>query len=625
MLTKNHNFKKTLPISWRISLHVAGISFLLSLIIILCLAPFEYARMEKEVITEAKILAEVVSSIYQKLGDNEPHDYARKLLLRMARMRHVSLVNIQDKQGFVRYSTDSRELGKITSFNYGVIKENNDIIVTYNVTNPASSIGSVSVIIENNLMLYDTHKFLAQIAIAIFIIIFIFIFLTKGLVESLVSNRINKLNNLIAVSLEQKYFLNRANIDRYDEIGEVAFNLNQLLSLITKVEANQLEKDNGLKEALLQKNIRLELEEALEQLKKSNENLYRKVQAQELLMQATHSLGGTLKKEMIVERLLGLIEEKLHWPQVAIFLSDFSYKERPFLKIAGSFGMAQELITASTIEFGEGIIGIVAQTAVPILISDLEQDENLQSWDFYKNSDFYYDKYKSGSLMAVPMLNKGTVIGVMVFFHPQTKSFDEQDAILMSSLGAQASLAIVNADLYEQTLELSICDPLTSVQNRRAMVKQIEYELARIQRFNHTMSLLLIDIDFFKSYNDRMGHVFGDMALKEVATTLKNNIRKVDFVARFGGEEFCVILPQTNIESALEVSNKLLDEVRKIRLVGVEQQALGYLSVSIGITVIPKDYNDLSNKMAVEDIISLADKALYEAKRTGRDKVVYLG
>ena len=169
MLIKNFNFKKTLPISWRISLHIAGISFLLSLIIILCLAPFEYSRMEKEIITEAKILAEVVSSIYKKLGDNEPHDYARKLLLRMARMRHVSVVNIQDKQGVVKYSTDSRELGKTISFSYGVVKENNDIIVSHSINDPRSSIGSVSVIIENDLMLYDTHKFLAQIAIAIFI------------------------------------------------------------------------------------------------------------------------------------------------------------------------------------------------------------------------------------------------------------------------------------------------------------------------------------------------------------------------------------------------------------------------------------------------------------------------
>lgn len=618
MLIKNFNFKKTLPISWRISLHIAGISFLLSLIIILCLAPFEYSRMEKEIITEAKILAEVVSSIYKKLGDNEPHDYARKLLLRMARMRHVSVVNIQDKQGVVKYSTDSRELGKIMSFSYGVVKENNDIIVSHSINDPRSSIGSVSVIIENDLMLYDTHKFLAQIAIAIFIIIFIFVFLTKGLIESLVSSRISRLNNLITVSLEQKYFLNRATIDRYDEIGELLFNFNQLLGVITKVEAIQLEKDSGLKDALLQKNIRLELEEALEQLKRSNENLYRKVQAQDMLMQATHSLGGTLKKEAIIKRLLSLIEEKLHWPQMMIFLSDFSYKERPFLQLFASFGVSQEIITNSNVEFGEGIVGITAQTVTPILISDLEQDDRINNW-------FYADKYKSGSLMSIPMLNKDNVIGVMVFLHPQTKFFDEQDSILMSSLGAQASLAIINADLYEQTLELSIIDPLTLVQNRRAMIKQMEYELARIQRFEHTMSVLLIDIDFFKSYNDRMGHILGDAALKEVALTLKNNVRKVDFVARFGGEEFCVILPQTNIEAALDVANKLLDEVRKINLLGVKEQPFGYLSISVGVTVIPKDYNDLSNKMAVQDIISIADKALYEAKKTGRNKVVYLG
>ena len=221
----------------------------------------------------------------------------------MARVRHISLVNIQDKQGIVRYSTDSRELGKEIALNYGIIKEDNEIIVTHVVSESNSSIGSVSVFIERDLMLSDTHKLLAQIAIGLFVMIFILAFLTKGLVESLVSARLSKLDDLIDGAVVQGYFLNRASIDRFDEVGEVIFGFNQLLSIITQVEANQLEKDHGFREAQVQKSMRLKLEEALEQLKRTNENLNRKCQAQDLLMQASHSLAATVMIVCLQEKV----------------------------------------------------------------------------------------------------------------------------------------------------------------------------------------------------------------------------------------------------------------------------------------------------------------------------------
>jgi diguanylate cyclase (GGDEF)-like protein len=189
-------------------------------------------------------------------------------------------------------------------------------------------------------------------------------------------------------------------------------------------------------------------------------------------------------------------------------------------------------------------------------------------------------------------------------------------------LGAQTALAIVNAELYETTLELATIDPLTGIMNRRAMVRQIEYELARSQRFNTPLALLLVDVDHFKAYNDRMGHVLGDEALKAIAKALKENIRKVDSLARFGGEEFCVILPQGNEHAVREVAQKLCAAVRAIKLRGVEKQELGHLSVSIGITVVAGNAEVLDADHAVMDIIAAADEALYDAKRLGRDRYI---
>lgn len=612
--------KRSLPIGWRISLHVAGIGTILCLTVLLSLLPFQYGRVEQEAITEARILAEAVSTIYQHLGNDQPRDYARRLLLRVARTPHISQVNVMDRKGIVRYSTDSRELGKQYATRFGVTHEENELTVSHENADADSAIGSVTVTIDRDLMLSDTHRLFAQVGIGLCIMIIILSFLVKGLVERLVSSRLAKLMGLIE-DAELGSFLIRAEVDRHDEIGHVILGFNQLLGVITQIEARHLEREHNLEDAEVQTNIRLKLEETIFQLERSNERLKSKVQAQDLIMEAAHRLGGTLKREAVVERLVSLMQEKLSWPQFAVFLIDGKHQEKQSLKLAAAHGLSKDgLLPNTKVDIGEGIVGIVAQTGAPVVIGNLEKEKRLKLWEIQNRSMPTYDIKKTGSLMAVPMLHKGRVIGVFVFFHPNTSVFDTDDVTLISALGAQTALAIINAELYETTLELATSDPLTGVLNRRAMVKQIEFEIARAQRFNTKVALLLVDVDHFKGYNDRMGHVLGDVALKEIAKALKENVRKVDTLARFGGEEFCVILPQSDIKAAREVANKLCEAVRALKLRGVEKQELGHLSVSIGIAVVSGENRELDQENAVTDIIALADQALYEAKRLGRDR-----
>lgn len=614
------NRKKSLPIGWHLALHVAGIGSILCLTILLSLLPFQYGRVEQESITEARILAEAVSAIYQRLGKDQPRDYARRLLLRVARTPDIALVNVMDPKGIVRYSTDSRELGKQEELRVGVSREENEIVVTHVVSDAASEIGGVTVVIDRDLMLGDTHRLFAQVGIGLCIMIILLSVLVKGLVERLVTSRLAKLMGLIE-NAEQGSFLIRAEVDRSDEIGHVIVGFNQLLGVITQIEAKHLEKEHSLEDAELQRSMRIKLEETLYQLERSNERLNSKVQAQELLMEAAHRLGGTLKREAVVERLISLVQEKLSWPQFAAFLIEGKQQERQCLKLVASYGLSKDgLVSNAKIGIGEGIIGIVAQTGAPVVIGNLEKEKRLELWSFQDGS--LMQAKKTGSLMTVPMIHKGRVIGVFMFCHPNTGVFDPDDVTLISALGAQTALAIVNAELYETTLELATSDPLTGVLNRRAMVKQIEYEIARAQRFGTKMALLLVDVDHFKAYNDRMGHVLGDVALKEIARVLKENVRKVDTLARFGGEEFCVILPQADLRAAREVASKLCDAVRGLKLRGVEKQELGHLSVSIGIAMVSAEALDLDSESVITDIIALADSALYEAKRLGRDRFI---
>lgn len=612
--------KRALPIGWRLSLHVAGISTVLCFSILLFLLPFQYGRVEQETIVEARILAEAVANIYQHLGSDHPRDYARRLLLRMARMPHIYLVNVLDQQGVVNYSTDSRELGQKYETRYGVVREDGYIIVAHVVSERESTVGSVNVVIDREVMLADTHRLFGQVSIGLLVMIIILSVLVKGLVESLVTSRLAKLMGLIE-NAELGSFLIRAEVDRADEIGHVIIGFNQLLGVITQIEARQLEKEHSLEDAQIQKNMRIKLEDTLSQLERSNERLKRKVSAQELLMEAAHRLGATLKREAVVERLLGLVHEKLSWPKFGVFLIEGKEQERQWLKLLASYGLNAESLPNEKIEIGEGIVGVVAQTGSPVLIGNLEKEQQ-QIWHYHDPLIKVVPHEESGSLMAVPMIHKGRVIGVFLLGHTNTGAFDADDVTLISALAAQTALAIINAELYETTLELATSDPLTGILNRRAMVKQIEFELARAQRFNTSLALLLVDVDYFKSYNDRMGHVLGDVALKEIARTLKENIRKVDIVARFGGEEFCVILPQADIKAAREVAAKLCEAVRKLDLRGVEKQELGYLSISIGIALISGEHQEDEGHNSVTDIITLADKALYEAKRLGRDRFV---
>jgi len=213
-------------------------------------------------------------------------------------------------------------------------------------------------------------------------------------------------------------------------------------------------------------------------------------------------------------------------------------------------------------------------------------------------------------------------VGVMDFFYPGLDAFDDEDVELLYALGALVALAIKNADLYEETLRLATHDPLTGVMNRRAMERLIESELARSARFATPMSLLLIDVDHFKKFNDRMGHVLGDEALQKIAEALQNSVRKVDGVARFGGEEFCVILPQTNERAAKEVADKLCTVVREIVVAGADEQPLGFISISVGGASFPAHVKAYSPNEAMTALLQAADTALYAAKAQGRNNAM---
>ncbi|HWR98444.1 MAG TPA: diguanylate cyclase [Candidatus Methanoperedens sp.] len=212
--------------------------------------------------------------------------------------------------------------------------------------------------------------------------------------------------------------------------------------------------------------------------------------------------------------------------------------------------------------------------------------------------------------ILVPVRAKNRPIGLLVVESAAGVDRDQRD--FLQTLANQSGLAIENANLYARTLQLSITDGLTGLFNYRHLRERLENEIARARRYRLPLGLLLIDIDRFKSFNDRFGHLLGDEVLKAVAHCIRSNTRDVDLVARYGGEEFCVILQEIG-EGIRTHAERICEAVAAVRV--ALPGAGGGVTVSIGAAV------SLGGEPGASELLRRADEALYRAKEDGRNRI----
>jgi diguanylate cyclase (GGDEF)-like protein len=170
----------------------------------------------------------------------------------------------------------------------------------------------------------------------------------------------------------------------------------------------------------------------------------------------------------------------------------------------------------------------------------------------------------------------------------------------------------------QELQQLAAVDSLTNLANRRQFDRYLSQQWQQMRRQIDWLSLIIIDVDYFKLYNDSYGHLAGDFCLQQVAKVIKSSVQRVtDLVARYGGEEFAVILPATSAEGALQLAEKIIKNVRKLEIVHEKSAVSSFVSVSLGVaSVIPE------KEMTPASLIALADGALYAAKSSGRDRYI---
>ncbi len=213
-------------------------------------------------------------------------------------------------------------------------------------------------------------------------------------------------------------------------------------------------------------------------------------------------------------------------------------------------------------------------------------------------------------IISSPLVARRMIFGLLVAIHAsETGRYTREDEQLITVLANHAAVALENQLMYRKVEREAITDELTGVYNYRFLVSTLEREIKSSTRFRQLLSFVMLDVDNLKKYNDRLGHLFGSQVLRDIAQIIRGTCREIDLVSKYGGDEFGVVLPRTDLDGAAIVTQRILKAVEQHRFDG-ETTAL--LTCSAGISCFPHDGR------TVRDLIASADKALYEAKRAGK-------
>lgn len=441
------------------------------------------------------------------------------------------------------------------------------------------------------------------LAVEIFIVALVATFATHAFLD----RPLLKLTDVMSKA-EDGDFLVRAPVMAGDEVGELARTFNRMLSRITDLAANKIQADHDLIMAQEQLKFRQRIEEKNSIIERTNRTLEQLVRDLSLIYEIGQEVNSIIDLDKLYANITGTLTKYLRISEFVIMVFD-DKREDLYVKAAHGFE-DNDRVMKTVFRKGEGITGLVAETGKKIYVKDTNKEERFLH---YKNEK----PAETSSFLSVPLVYKGEVLGVINFARRGASSLSYQDVRMMSLVAGQVAIAIANARLYTRTRELSVRDELTGINNRRYLQQMLQMEWKRAVRFGRQLSLIMLDVDYFKQYNDTFGHLQGDQVLKQIGQLLKRNLREVDTVARFGGEEFVLLLPDTDKRGALAVAEKVRVITEGHHFVADNYNATRPVTISAGISTYPDDVEEM------DDLIDRADIALYRAKENGRNRIEF--
>ncbi len=354
--------------------------------------------------------------------------------------------------------------------------------------------------------------------------------------------------------------------------------------------------------------IRRGLEE--KQLENENRRLLVNLQSEKEKLETILHMGHVMSSILNLEELARFIVDRI-CEVLKVRVCSLMLLEEGELVIKAAIGLNELIVRNTHIKPGQSISGWVVEHGEAVLVQDIE-------------SDVYFGRtnlpqYETKSLLCLPLKSKSSVLGVINLADKTVAGklsvFDDQDRQFLSIICTYAAIAIENARLYGEITSLAVTDGLTGLFNHRYFQTRLAEEVDRVQRYRHPLSLIMLDIDSFKKFNDTYGHPLGDKVLKTIARLIKKNVRKVDVPCRYGGEEFSVILPETGIKECLLVAEKIRRSVEEMEFETGKNGPKVRMTISGGAT-------EFQEGVSKAELVQAADDALYRAKSKGKNRIL---
>ncbi len=344
--------------------------------------------------------------------------------------------------------------------------------------------------------------------------------------------------------------------------------------------------------------------------------LRQQVQAMETISAVTVSQTSAPR---VIEQFLRLSTALVPCDRVTLWLTDES-ETRLERTVSGQSQDCREQARgdreqardeAVSVRFGEGLVGRVAERKKALIVRDGAHDPRLIAEE-RRRSELPF------AMLLLPLVAGNQVMGVARFERDAPGTFAERDISRIQSLASQSAATLANVHAHQDIYSQAVTDALTGLYNRRHMQMVLADECRRAQRYSHPLSVIMLDVDGFKSYNDTYGHVQGDVLLKMLSGILQTSVRGVDSIGRFGGEEFIVVMPETPPEEAYQAAERLRHAVAQTIFPGFadDPELVVFKTISLGVATFPSVTSD------PQSLVTLADNALYRAKRGGRNQTI---